>query len=181
MHPLTKFGIKGLFWWQGEHNASDDVTNYWALKNAGYYKDVLPRFIKAMREKCVHSTPDFPVLVMQLHPYGSQSTKVGQSDIAMVRSAQYLAAVQLPNVGFSVSHDITATGTDIYHPRNREPYAMRAAKVALGKWYEQGSAWQFSGFTKVSASGNAATIDFTPGFKLSTKDSLAPKMFTVAG
>jgi sialate O-acetylesterase len=178
MHPLTKYGIKGFYWWQGEHNTSDDAGI--DLKKASNYRTALPVFIQAMRRQFSNAAPDFPVLLMQLHPYTDGSKPVlGKSVRAEVRAGQYRGATALPNVGIAVVHTIAVGGNVPIHPTNRVEYGMRAAGVALGKWYGKGDKWQPSGYTKMSVDGNIATIDFTPGLKLSTKDNQPPKMFVL--
>lgn len=179
MHPLTKYGIKGFYWWQGEHNTSDDAGI--DLKKASNYRTELPVFIQAMRRQFSNAAPDFPVLLMQLHPYTDGSNPVlGKSVRAEVRAGQYRGTTLLSNVGIAVIHTIpSGGGVKQIHPTNRVEYGMRAAAVALGKWYGKGTKWQPSGYTKMSVDGNKATIDFTPGLKLSTKDSQPPKLFVV--
>jgi sialate O-acetylesterase len=175
MHPFTKFGIKGFYWWQGEHN-----TNTWDydLKNGDNYRYVLPIFIKAMREKFSNAAKDFPVMIMQIHPYGN-TTQLGQSELAHVRAGQWHASMTVPNVGVSVSHDIQPTGTETIHPSNREKYAMRAANVVLGKWYGKANPTQPSGMVSTTITGSKAIIECTAGLKLKTKDGQAPKMFVL--
>lgn len=176
MHHYTKYGVKGFFWWQGEHNCSS-----WdePLKKSTNYRFVLPVFIQAMRDRFVHSGPDtLPFMIIQLHSYNANKA-LGSSEVADVRSAQWAASMSGPEVGLSVSHDIAPQGGTPIHPSNREDYAMRAAAVVLGKWYGIGSSWQFSGPVSHTVSGNSAVIQFTPGLALSTSDGAAPKKFLI--
>ena len=173
MHPITQYAIKGIVWWQGEHNSSS--WDY-QLKKAENYAAVFPVFIRAMRERFVNAAPDFPFLIIQLHPYGGR-TKPGESHLAQVRWGQWLASVEQPNCGIGVGHDVVGVGG--IHPSNRSHYATRAARVALGKWYGKGEKWQPSGFVGMDVAGGVATIHFTPGLKLSTDDGKPPSSFVI--
>ena len=177
MAPLTQFGMRGIYWWQGEHN-----TSSWSydLKSPGNYRIVLPIFIQAMRDKFVHAqSKPLPFLITQLHPYG-YATKPGQSGTADVRAGQYEAYRTMPMIGLGVSHDIPAGGGDKeIHPNNREAYAMRAVAYAVGEWYGHGSGYQPSGYIACAINGNSAVISFTPGLALSTDDGQAPREFVI--
>jgi len=120
IHPLLRFPIKGVIWYQGETNAG----------RAHEYRQAFPLLIQDWRR--LWGT-DFAFLFVQLANYqANNGTSNGGSEWAELREAQTLT-LQLPKTGMAVTADI-GDSKDI-HPRNKLDVGRRLAREAFRAAY----------------------------------------------
>jgi hypothetical protein len=79
-HPLTRYSIRGAFWFQGEHNV---VTH----SSTSEYACVFGAMINEWRDAWT-GIGDFPFMWAQLAPYTGYAPFAGKGDISTVRLAQ---------------------------------------------------------------------------------------------
>jgi sialate O-acetylesterase len=124
IHPLVRFRIKGVIWYQGESNASDSAR-------AIQYRALFPALIADWRRAWGY---EFPFLFVQLEGFGPNQPEPADYPWALLREAQDMA-LSLPRTGMATAVDI-GEETDT-HPRNKQDVALRlalaAAKVAYGE------------------------------------------------
>jgi sialate O-acetylesterase len=125
VHPLLRFPIRGVIWYQGESNANNDAQ-------AAAYRQQFQQLITSWRSEWLggRTTPEpFPFLWVQLPNYGRvDSLPPATAGWAILRESQG-AALSLPNTGQAVIIDLGEAG-DI-HPRNKTDVGARLALVAL--------------------------------------------------
>ncbi|MHB9026569.1 MAG: sialate O-acetylesterase [Armatimonadota bacterium] len=167
--PITPFAIKGVAWYQGEHNA-------WSP--AGQYHTLLPAMITCWRQ--AWGRGDFPFLIVQLPNYMGRQTDPGEnSGWTQVREAQAMA-LRLPNTGLAVTIDVGEAAN--IHPPNKAPVGKRLGLVALATVY--GKTLEYSGpvYTGMTVEGNAVRLRFTHiGGGLVAKDGAPLTGFVIAG
>lgn len=123
---LIPYGIRGVIWYQGEHNAS----------RAYQYRKLLPILIGEWRH--LWNQGDFEFLIVQLANCGRAPKEACESEWAELREAQAMTARDMKNCHYAVTIE---TGDpklpyDI-HPRNKWDVGTRVALVALAKVYGQ--------------------------------------------
>jgi sialate O-acetylesterase len=126
IHPVVRYPIAGVLWYQGESNADH-------IEDAVAYRSLFPTLITSWRKEW--GLGDFPFLWVQLANYMSPDAEpAAQSAWATLREAQ-TAALALPNTGQAVIIDV-GEEKDI-HPRNKQDVgarlALAARKVAYGQ------------------------------------------------
>ncbi|MNK18757.1 hypothetical protein D3C87_369690 [compost metagenome] len=121
INPLMGYGIKGVLWYQGEHNHREPE----------FYAKVFPVMINDWRTRW--GIGNFPFYYVQLAP--NESVKDGEniSLSALFREMQYNAQFSIPNTGMSVTLD--AGEQKVIHPANKPAVAQRLAAIALNKTY----------------------------------------------
>lgn len=119
LHPLFPYAIRGILWYQGEHN----------IARAEEYRSLFPSFIRDMRQKLGQG--DVPFYYVQLANYDAKLDK-SREGYAKLREVQ-LETLALPNTGMAVTIDI---GTpDNVHPINKQDVGLRLARWAKAKTY----------------------------------------------
>jgi sialate O-acetylesterase len=127
VHPLIRFAIRGVIWYQGEANLNDGPI----------YAKKMEALINGWRK--VWNLGDFPFLYVQLAPYRYEYLPVEEgSDVLddyrlpLIWEAQ-LDALKIANTGMAVTTDIG----DLYdiHPRNKRDVGYRLSLWALAKTY----------------------------------------------
>ncbi len=128
IEPLLPLTVRGVCWWQGE---ADDAR-------PAQYETSLVGLIRSWRED--FGRPNLPFLFVQLPTGGGlrfgeaaaplPARQPTQLVIPRMRNA-YLKALSLPNTGMVISLDLPG-GT---HPREKELYGERFARLALGTVY----------------------------------------------
>jgi sialate O-acetylesterase len=119
--PVIPFGMRGVLWYQGEHNAP-----------RGYqYRKLLPIFIREWRR--LWGEPDLQFLIVQLPNYGHVHTEYRDSEWAELREAQWMTAQSVKNCGIAVTIDIG--DAENIHPPNKWDVGKRLALVALASVY----------------------------------------------
>lgn len=121
INPFIGYGIKGVLWYQGEHNHREPE----------FYAKVFPVMIADWRKRWAMG--NFPFYYVQLAP--NESVKDGEqiSLSALFREMQYHSQFAIPNAGMSVTLD--AGEQKIIHPANKPAVAKRLATMALNKTY----------------------------------------------
>jgi len=122
IHPLTRYVIKGVLWYQGESNTDDP----------GLYGKMFPAMIEAWR--AAWNEGDFPFFFAQLAGFMERRADPEESRWAELREAQ-AGALSLPKTGMVVTAD---TGEEReMHPANKQDvghrFAVLAEKVAYGR------------------------------------------------
>jgi len=128
VHPLSKYTIKGVIWYQGEGNST----------RAHQYRRLFPKLIEDWRNTWKQG--DFPFYFTQLANFRSVVKVPTPSDWAELREAQF-KTLNLPNTGMAVTIDL-GDSLDL-HPKNKQDVGKRLALIALAKTY--GKDVEFSG------------------------------------
>jgi sialate O-acetylesterase len=146
LHPVIPFGIRGVLWYQGEHNAP----------RAYQYRKLLPVLIRNWR--ALWHEGDFPFLIVQLPNIGNVRDEPCENEWAELREAQLMTARSVKHCGLAVTIDI-GDAKEI-HPRNKWDVGKRLALVALGTVY--GKKIEYSGPVLDSAKfrGDKVILDF---------------------
>jgi sialate O-acetylesterase len=147
VEPLMPFGLKGVLWYQGEHNTGRNVIYHYALSN----------LINNWRSGFQQSS--LPFVIAQLPNYGNTGTNLRNSDIANLRGIQAAVADSVPNVEYTVNIDLGDSDGNI-HPKRKQPVGKRAALAALKSVYGQNIPWTGPRFSSVTYGANDATISF---------------------
>jgi sialate O-acetylesterase len=161
--PLTPFPIKGVIWYQGETNASDD--------RAPLYRSIFRTMIEDWRHEW--GVGEFPFLFVQIANYQPGSS-VGWPELR----DQQLKTLALANTGMAVTIDIGDT-TNI-HPTDKIDVGLRLARWARVLSY--GEKIEDSGplFREAIPEGGAMRVYFTHASGLMAKGG-ALATFEVAG
>ena len=120
VHPLVRFPVKGVIWYQGEANTA----------RAAGYTDLFQALIADWRDR--RQSPDLPFYFVQLAAYMQRQTVQPRSEWAALREAQS-RALALHGTGMAVTIDI-GDANDI-HPKNKQEVARRLALLALRRTY----------------------------------------------
>jgi sialate O-acetylesterase len=169
--PLIPFGLRGVLWYQGEHNAP-----------RGYqYRKVLPILIHQWRT--LWGQGDFPFLIVQLPGYGSNPAEPRDSEWAELREAQAMTARTVTNCGYAVTIDIGESRN--IHPINKWDVGKRLALLALGTVYGRDLPYSGPVFDKMTAEGDVLRLQFqhTAGGLVAGTNGVAQPLrgFAVAG
>lgn len=111
--PVTRYGIKGFLWYQGESN-----------KDPRLYQALLPAMVQEWRS--VWNRGKLPFYYVQIAPYNYQDRNT-----AFVREAQLNA--RIPNSGMIVTID--AGQANRIHPPDKTVISERLARYVLAKTY----------------------------------------------
>lgn len=118
IHPINRFAIRGVIWYQGESNAA----------RAMQYERLFQALISDWRNH--RGTGDLPFLFVQLPNYRLEQPV--QTTWADIREAQ-AKALELTNTAMVVTIDIGEE--DEIHPKNKQDVGLRLALNALAKVY----------------------------------------------
>ena len=165
--PLTPLAIKGVAWYQGEHNTDYPVQ----------YRKLFPALITCWRQ--AWGRGDLPFLFVQLPNYYARTPEPGESGWAATREAQAMA-LALPNTGMAVTIDIGEAAS--IHPLNKEDVGKRLALVALGTVY--GRKIEYSGpvYDGMTVEEGAIRLRFTHvGNGLAAKGGTPLQGFAICG
>ena len=126
IHPLLRFPITGVIWYQGESNAYP--------QQAYDYRDQFKSMISDWRARWSAKDDPFPFLWVQLANYMAADAEPSESDWAMLRESQS-AALELPKTAQAVAIDVGEA--DDIHPRNKQDVGRRLALAARHVAYGQ--------------------------------------------
>lgn len=165
IHPLLKYRLAGVIWYQGESNA----------ERAQQYKKLFPLMINNWRKD--FNLPNLPFYFVQLANYKHVKPEPAESDWAELREAQ-LSTLSLPYTGMAVITDI-GDANDI-HPKNKQDVGKRLALIALDKLY--GVKQKYTGpiYKSSDVKGNTIVLTFVQNEDIKSKDG-ALKGFAIAG
>jgi sialate O-acetylesterase len=161
IHPLRKFRIRGVVWYQGEGNAG----------RANKYRQLFSTMITEWRSAFGY---EFPFYYVQISPFNYR----GQNS-AFLREAQF-DTLSLKNTGMAVTMDI-GNLTDI-HPKNKQEVGRRLALWALAKDYGRDVVYSGPIYNEIHFEDGKARLSFhhaTGG--LATRDDKGPSHFEIAG
>ena len=168
IHPIVRFAIKGVVWYQGENNAGDAYA----------YRTLFPNMITDWRDKWGY---DYPFYWVQLANYMAEARVPQESAWAELREAQSMA-LALPRTGQAVIIDIGDPG-DI-HPRNKQDVGHRLALNVLAKEYGRTDlVWTGPTYASSVVVGNKIVVTFdTYGSELAVHNKYGYiEGFAVAG
>ena len=170
IHPILRFPIKGVLWYQGESNAGNPI-------DAKAYANQFRTLISSWRK--LWGVGDFPFLYVQLANFMAAKDLPSSSNWGILRESQS-KALELPSTGQAVIIDI-GEANDI-HPRNKQDVGKRLALAAQKLTYSKELV--FSGPTYNSMSRNASKVILTfnhTGSGLQAKGNGALGGFAIAG
>lgn len=173
IHPIQKFPIKGILWYQGESNAD-------ALEDAKGYGILFKKLIHQYRQEW--GLGDIPFIWVQLPNNGTpavESAPMAWDSWPQLRAGQD-RALELPNTGEAVTIDVG--GTDI-HPNNKKPVGNRLALVARNLVYQEAilaSGPRYASHQLLSNGHVEITFNFT-GDSLIAAANKEVKWFSIAG
>jgi sialate O-acetylesterase len=147
VEPLLPFGLKGVLWYQGEHNTGRQIIYHYALSN----------MISNWRSRFQQN--NLPFIVVQLPNYGDTATTLKNSNNANLRGIQAAVADSVANVEYTVNIDL-GDGDGNIHPERKQPVGKRAALAARKAVYGQTLAWTGPRLSSVTYGANDATISF---------------------
>jgi sialate O-acetylesterase len=147
VEPLLPFGLKGVLWYQGEHNTGRNIIYHYALTN----------MIANWRAR--FQQPDLPFLIAQLPNYGDTATTLKNSNIARLRGIQAAVSDMTPNVEYTVNIDL-GDGDGNIHPKRKQPVGQRAALAARKSVYGQNIAWTGPRLASATYSATEVTLNF---------------------
>jgi sialate O-acetylesterase len=150
IHPLRKFTIKGVIWYQGESNGRIPHSYYTLSK----------QHIESWRQIWAQNNPhlkNMPFFTVQIAPFQTTVDGLASDAWAYIRDAQ-LKTLSLSNTGLVVTTDL-GEYADI-HPQDKQPVGER-----LALWAEEleGRAVVTSGplFQKAVVDGNKINVYFS--------------------
>jgi sialate O-acetylesterase len=184
IHPLTRFAIKGVLWYQGESNCYNADT-YFQKQRA-----LIGGWRKAWNQG------DFPFYFVQLANYGNPDTIAGADDggWAKLRMAQ-LKSLAITNTGMAVAIELADIGNpNDVHAKNKKDVGERLSLWALAKDYGKKNL-VYSGplYKSMKIEGSKIRITFDSvgsGLTVATKKGYDPmvkepqgslKKFAIAG
>lgn len=109
--PILPMTIKGVIWYQGEHNAG----------RAYQYRKLFPNMIQDWRKH--FNQGDFPFLFVQLANFYKAEDKPVESEWAELREAQSMTLGNTSNTGMAVIIDVG--NADDIHPKNKQDVGKR--------------------------------------------------------
>ncbi len=167
--PLIPSAIRGFLWYQGESNAT----------RAGEYRAMFPNLIRDWRRR--FGQGELPFYFVQLANYKTRHSTPVDTDWALLREAQRLTELEVPNTGMAVAIDIGDAG-DI-HPKNKKEVGRRLAALALARTYGlPGAPVADPRPLRARCREREVTIQFTgTGVGLATRDGRPPTGFALAG
>ncbi|MBN1852161.1 MAG: 9-O-acetylesterase [Pirellulales bacterium] len=161
IHPLRKFKIRGVVWYQGEGNAG----------RADQYDELFSAMIREWRGVFGY---EFPFYFVQISPFNYNGLNA-----AYLREAQ-LATLTLPKTGMAVTMDI-GNLTDI-HPKNKQEVGRRLALWALANDYGRDVIYSGPIYRTSEFQDGRVRLKFDhAGNGLATRDGKAPTHFEIAG
>lgn len=168
IHPIEKYHIKGVIWYQGESNTGDPEA----------YKTLFPDMIADWREKWGQQPEDFPFIFVQLANFMEAYDAPTDSNWARLREAQ-LETLQVPNTGMAVAIDV-GEWNDI-HPLNKKDVGDRLAQAAKNLAYGEEIVAGGPIFESYEVKGDSIEIHFkNVGDGLMAEDGEL-KEFAIAG
>ncbi|OOG58510.1 9-O-acetylesterase [Rhodanobacter sp. B05] len=167
IHPLLPLAIRGVIWYQGEANATE--------QDAFKYRDQFAALIRQWRRD--FRQPALPFLWVQLANFKSGVDTTTSSPWAMLRESQS-TALALPHTAQAVTIDVG--NPDNIHPTDKQTVGHRLALAARHVVYGESLLYSGPVYRAMTIEGHAIRLHFaSPGSALKTRgDVLAG--FTIA-
>tara|TARA_R110002096_G_scaffold58856_5_gene147924 strand:+ start:5840 stop:7750 length:1911 start_codon:yes stop_codon:yes gene_type:complete len=169
VHPLTKFPIKGVLWYQGESN-----TN--TIDEAEEYEYLFSELINNWRFQW--NQGEFPFLFVQLPNFYPTPLL---DNWAVLRNSQS-KVLELSNVGQAVTIDIGEANN--IHPKNKKDFGYRLSLAALKIAYDKDIVFSGPIYKSHTIQGNKIIIDYNhigSGLMSRSSEDNLLKEFEVAG
>ena len=148
VHPLLRFPVKGILWYQGESNA--DI-----LEDALAYRELFTGLIQDWRAGW--GSADLPFLWVQLASFMAPPSEPAESVWAILRESQS-AALALPRTAQVVTLDI-GEALDV-HPTNKQAVGERLALAARAVSYGQDVAFSGPTYRSHEKDGSHIVVSF---------------------
>ncbi|MDR3403294.1 MAG: sialate O-acetylesterase [Chthoniobacter sp.] len=145
IHPLIRYAIAGVLWYQGESN----------VKRAFQYRVAFPALIKSWREKW--QGDDLPFYFCQVCNNNPKLSAPAESAWAELRESQSLA-LTLPHTGQAVTIDLGEAGD--LHARDKKTVGHRLFLLAEAEHYGQPGASSGPVYDSVAIEAGKARIKF---------------------
>ena len=170
IHPIIRFPIKGVLWYQGESNAGNPV-------DAQTYSEHFKNLITSWRK--LWNIGDFPFLYVQLANFMAAKDLPAPSNWALLRASQS-NALELPKTGQVVIIDI-GEANDI-HPRNKQDVGKRLALAAQKIAYDKEVVFSGPTLSKMTTTSSKIILHFDHvGSGLVSKNNSPLRGFAIAG
>jgi sialate O-acetylesterase len=144
VHPFLHYGIRGVIWYQGEHN----VSAPWS------YAKMFTAMIRDWRARW--GLGDFPFHFCQLP--GLKMTAANMTgNLALLRAMQ-AKALELPNTGMAILYD-TAEEED-NHPKDKRTVGDRLARLVLSQTFGHPIECYGPTYEGMSVRGNQVVVRF---------------------
>ena len=145
IHPLVRYSLAGVLWYQGESN----------VKRAYQYRIALPALIKGWREKWKRD--DLPFYFCQVCNNNPKLSAPAESAWAELRESQSLA-LALPDTGQAITIDLGEAGD--LHSRDKKTVGHRLFLIAEAKHYGQPVAFSGPVFDSIAIEAGQARVKF---------------------
>jgi len=163
--PITAYAMRGVLWYQGEHNANKG--------HAFIYRRLFQVLIEDWRR--AWGEGQFPFLFVQLANY-----ETGPESAWPVLRESQAKALDLTATGMAVTIDI-GESKDI-HPKNKQEVARRLALAARAIAYKENLEYSGPIFRQTSTEGSQLRAWFDhAGAGLAARDGGSLAGFTIAG
>ena len=168
MSPVIPYTLKGILWYQGEHNTSTYPQEYASRLEA---------LITDLRTKW--NDPSLPFLFVQLANYRGDRKR--PTNWPVVREQQQ-KVLEVPGTGMAVAIDNWLPNETV-HPLNKREIGRRLSLVALDKVYGVPTLHAGPAFRSQTIEGNKIRLKFdTFGSPLVLKAATVPGLsFEIAG
>jgi len=144
--PLIPYGIRGVIWYQGEHNIS----------RAGKYSEYFRKMIQGWRREWGQG--DFPFLFAQISSYGPKTSDPNvSSPSAELREAQS-KVLSITNTAMVVTIDIGDEKDP--HPRNKQAVGHRLALASQALVYGNNLVHSGPLFDSLTIEGDLVRLHF---------------------
>jgi len=146
--PLTRYGIKGVIWYQGESNAEANA----APSRAPIYSKLFSTMISDWRSDWKQG--NFPFLFVQISSY-----RVPADTWGLVRDQQR-RTLSVANTAMAVTIDVGEP--DNIHPADKETVGARLALAAEAMVYAPGKGTEYSGplYRQMTREGSSVRVYF---------------------
>jgi sialate O-acetylesterase len=146
--PLTRYGIKGVIWYQGESNAEANA----APSRAPIYSKLFSTMISDWRSDWKQG--NFPFLFVQISSY-----RVPADTWGLVRDQQR-RTLSVANTAMAVTIDVGER--DNIHPADKETVGARLALAAEAMVYAPGKGTEYSGplYRQMTREGSSVRVYF---------------------
>ena len=180
INPLTPFAIKGVLWYQGENNGSEQQT----------YIDKLSALVGSWRKLWGYEFP-FYYVQLTILDQPNDDPSGGKLGWQANRMGMLEALKIIPNSGMAVTVDVGEAG-DI-HPKNKFDVGERLALWALAKDYGKNIVYSGPLYKSIQTEKGKIRVSFDStgsGLMVGRKDGLKPavedtgsklKRFAIAG
>jgi sialate O-acetylesterase len=167
IHPLTRYGIRGVVWYQGESNVA----------RAAQYHELFDLMIGAWRRDW--NEGDFPFYFVQLANYLDPPRDPNErSQWAELREAQAATLATVAGTGMAVTIDVG--DRDNIHPANKRDVGQRLARLALARTYHRPIEDAGPQYRSMSVEGGRIRLHFAHAAGLAAEGG-QPKGFAIAG